>query len=94
VFNEFVEVADCELMWSVKCVGEENTEHADGERPRGEGGVVSQWSRHPAEAYVATVNVASELTSGRNRHCSEIRLCFRVSKASKHVGVIIFLLCG
>jgi hypothetical protein len=38
------------------------------------------------EAYVATVNVASELTSGRIKHGAEMSRNLRVSKASKQAG--------
>ena len=33
--------------WSVKCEGGGKTEQEDGGRTRGEGVMVSQWSRHP-----------------------------------------------
>jgi hypothetical protein len=44
------------------------------------------------EAYVATVNVASELSSGRIRHGAEMSRK-RVSKAFKQAGVSVTL-CG
>jgi hypothetical protein len=39
------------------------------------------------EAYVATVNVASELTSGRIKHGAGMSWKLRVSKASKKASV-------
>jgi hypothetical protein len=45
------------------------------------------------EAYVATVNIASELTSERIRHGVEMSRNLRVSKASIQVGVIVTF-CG
>jgi hypothetical protein len=45
------------------------------------------------EAYVATVNIASELTSGRIMHGAEMSPNLRVSKASKQEGVIVTF-CG
>jgi hypothetical protein len=45
------------------------------------------------EASIATVNVASEVTSGRIVHGAEMSQNWRVSKASKHVGVSVTL-CG
>jgi hypothetical protein len=41
------------------------------------------------EAFVATVNVTSEPTSGRIRHGVEMSRNLRVSKASKHAGVSV-----
>jgi hypothetical protein len=46
-----------------------------------------------ADAYVAMVNVAPELTSGRTRHGAKIRCDLRFSKASINVGVIT-IFCG
>jgi hypothetical protein len=43
------------------------------------------------EAFVATVNTASELTSGRIRHGAEMVRNFRFSKASMHAGVNVTL---
>jgi hypothetical protein len=45
------------------------------------------------EAFVATVNVVSELTSGRIRHGAKMSRNLRVSKAFKHAGVIVTF-CG
>jgi hypothetical protein len=45
------------------------------------------------EAFVATVNVASELTSGRIRHGAEMSRNLRVSKASKQACVCVTF-CG
>jgi hypothetical protein len=39
------------------------------------------------EVYIATVNVASELTSEKIKHGAEMSRNLRVSKASKHAGV-------
>jgi hypothetical protein len=41
------------------------------------------------EAFVATVNIESELTSGRIKHGAEVNRSLRVSKASKHAGVSV-----
>jgi hypothetical protein len=46
-----------------------------------------------AEAYVATVNVASEPTSGKIRHGAEMSRNLRVSKASKQADVSVTF-CG
>jgi hypothetical protein len=45
------------------------------------------------EAFVVTVNVASELTSGRIRHGAEMGRSLRVSKASKQAGISVTF-CG
>jgi hypothetical protein len=41
------------------------------------------------EAYIATVNIASEMASGRIRHGAGMSRNLRVSKASKQAGVIV-----
>jgi hypothetical protein len=46
-----------------------------------------------SEAYVVTVKVASELTSGRIRHGAEISRSLKVFKASKKAGANVTL-CG
>jgi hypothetical protein len=45
------------------------------------------------KASVATVNAASELSSGRIRHGAEMSRNLRISKASKHIGVNVTF-CG
>jgi hypothetical protein len=45
------------------------------------------------EAFIATVNVASELASGRIRHGAEMSRNLRVSKAFKKAGVSVTF-CG
>jgi hypothetical protein len=45
------------------------------------------------EAFVATVNIASELTPGRIRHGADMSRNLRVSKASKQACVNV-IFCG
>jgi hypothetical protein len=45
------------------------------------------------EAYAATVNIASKLTSGRMRDGAGMSRNLRVSEASKHASVSVAL-CG
>jgi hypothetical protein len=54
---------------------------------------VSQTANFIDKVYVATVNVASELTSGRTTRGAEIRRSLRVWKACMHVGVVA-VRCG